>query len=104
MLSDARRKELVAYCRLDELTLEEDSLLEQFYAGAVSYMTQAGVREPLEGSPRRSQYDVCVNALVLDAWDRRGSSAETRPGQTVTENRSFRLSLNQLKRTEPEEV
>ena len=26
---------------------------------------------PPEGTPRRAQYDLCVNALVLDGWDRR---------------------------------
>lgn len=101
LLTEERLAQLMAYCRLDDLTPEEESLLELFYGNAISYMKGAGVQEPADGSTRRCQYDLCVNALVLDAWDRRGSSMESRVGQTMTENRSFRLSLNQLKLTEP---
>lgn len=101
MMTQERRAQLLAYCRLDELTPEEEPLLEGMYQAAVSYMEQAGVSEPENGTPRRFQYDCCVNALVLDDWDRRGSSAEARSGHTMTENLSFRLSLNQLKLTEP---
>ena len=102
-LTGGRRASLLAYCRLEaeELTAEEDGLLEVLYWSAVGYMAQAGVAEPVEGSPRRAQYDLCVNALVLDGWDRRGTAVQERGTYTTVENRSFRQLLNQLKRTEP---
>ncbi len=95
-LTENRRAGLMAYCRLDTLEPGEESLLEGLYQAAESYMEQAGVREPPEGTVRRAQYDLCVNALVLDAWDRRDI---TFPG-TATENPAFRRMLNQLKLTE----
>lgn len=103
MMTEARRAQLLAYCRLDDTGPWDDAVLDGMYLAAISYMEQAGVSEPPEGSPRRAQYDQCVNALVLDSWDRRGSSDEARSGHTMTENRAFRLSLNQLKLTEPEQ-
>ena len=57
--------------------------------------------EPEEGAPRRGQYDLCINAMVLDGWDRRGIAASERGTFTTVENRSFRQILNQLKMTEP---
>lgn len=92
---------LLAYCRIDELTEAEDAVFDGMYQAAVSYMEQAGVSEPEDGSPRRGQYDLCVNAMVLDAWDRRGSASEGGSSHSVTENPSFRRTLNQLKLTEP---
>lgn len=62
-------------------------------------MAQAGVAELEEGTPRRAQYDLCVNALVLDAWDRRDISFV---GTSTAENPSFRRLLNQLKLTKPD--
>ena len=59
-------------------------------------MAQAGVAEPEEGTPRRAQYDLCVNALVLDGWDRR----EITVSGAAVENPAFRHTVNQLKRTE----
>lgn len=102
-LTGGRRASLLAYCRIEaeDLTAEEDGLLEVLYWSAVGYMAQAGVAEPGEGSPRRAQYDLCVNALVLDGWDRRGTAVQERGTYTTVENRSFRQLLNQLKRTEP---
>lgn len=100
-MTEARKAQLIAYCRLDELTAEEEVLLETLYGYAVGYMSGAGVSEPRDDPRRAAQYDLCVNALVLDAWDRRGTSSEERSGHTMTENRSFRLTLNQLKLTEP---
>lgn len=99
-LTETLRARLTAYCRLDELTAEEDCLLETLYEAAVSYMEQAGVSEPPEDSDRRAQYNLCVNSLVLDAWDVRGTAVTG----TIAENPAFRRSLNQLKLTEPEEV
>jgi hypothetical protein len=73
-LPEARKPSLLAFCRLDELSAEEELLLEVLYCAAVGYMTQAGVREPPEDTPRRAQYDLCVNYLVLDGWDPGGTS------------------------------
>ncbi len=96
-LTDKRRKTLLAYCRIDTLDEWEEVLLASMYDGAVAYMTQAGVAEPPEGTPRRGQYDLLVNALVLDAWDRRALTFD-RSG--VTDNPMFRRMLNQMKLTE----
>lgn len=100
-MDEERRAALLAYCRIDELSSEDEALLEIFYQAAVGYMTDAGVSKPEDGTPRRAQYDLCVNALVLDDWDRRGTAANERGAVTTVENRSFRQLLNQLKLTEP---
>lgn len=96
--SDAIKARLMAYCRIDTLEDGDELLLQGFYEAAVSYMEQAGVSEPKTGTPRRFQYDLCVNAMVLDAWDNRDTKE---PVSQATENPSFRHFLNQLKRTEP---
>lgn len=96
-----RRAAILAYCRIDELSDDEKPLFEVICQAAVSYMEQAGIAEPENRTPRRGQYDLCVNALVLDAWDRRGIASEARSGHTMTDNVSFRRLLNQLKLTEP---
>lgn len=98
MLTDARRAALMAYCRLDDLTEEEKLLLGSMYDAAVSYMEEAGVAEPAEGSARKGKYDLCVNALVLDAWDNRGTQTA---GYSMADNPAFRRILNQLKHSEP---
>ncbi len=97
-LPEERKASLLAYCRIDELTSDETALLEALYDAAAGYMTQAGVREPETGTPRRAQYDLCVNYLVLDSWDRRDVSFV---GTIQTDNPAFRRLLNQLKLTEP---
>jgi len=97
-LTDARKFALMAYCRIDVLEPGENILLETLYASAISYMSQAGISEPDAGTTRRAQYDLCVNALVLDAWDNRSAQSN---GQNCTENSAFRRMLNQLKLTEP---
>ena len=97
-LTEERKAALLAYCRIDTLEDGEEPLLQGLYDAAVSYMEQAGVREPEEGSTRKAQYDLCVNAMVLDAWDNRDTKE---PVSQATENPAFRHSLNQLKRTEP---
>lgn len=99
-LYENRRAALMSYCRIDSLETDEEQLLEALYYSAVNYMTQAGISEPPEGTTRRAQYDLCVNALVLDSWDIRGISVD---GKT-TENPAFRRALNQLKLTETGEV
>lgn len=96
-LTDARRAVLKAYCKLDDLSVEDELLLERFYDGAVELMANAGVSQPAEGTGRAAQFDTLVDAIVLDNWDNRGTQSEI----TMPENRAFRLSLNQMKRTEP---
>ena len=95
-MDDARKAALMAYCRIDALEEGEDLLLQGFYDAAVSYMEQAGISEPKEGTTRRAQYDLCVNALVLDAYDRRDVTITG----TVSDNPAFRRMLTQLKLTE----
>ena len=97
-LSEARRASLLAYCRIEEPTAEELLTLEGLYDAAVGYMEQAGVSEPEEGTPRRAQYDLCVNALVLDAYDKRGTTVS---GSALTDNREYRGTFLQLQATEP---
>ena len=97
-LTAKRKAALLAYCRIDELDAGEDALLESLYGAAVSYMEQAGVSEPKEGTPRRAQYDLAVNYLVLNSYDQRETAVS---GTIVSENPAFRRVLNQLKLTEP---
>lgn len=95
---DAVKSRLMAYCRIDALEEGEELLLQGLYEAAVSYMEQAGVSEPKAGTPRRAQYDLCVNYLVLDGYDRR---EVTITGTIVSDNPMFRRILTQLKLTEP---
>ena len=95
---DAVKSRLMAYCRIDALEEGEELLLRGLYDAAVSYMEQAGISEPEAETPRRAQYDLCVNAMVLDSWDHRGTKE---PVSQVTKNPYFRDSLNQLKMSEP---
>lgn len=88
----------MAYCRIDALEEGEEALLQGLYEAAVSYMEQAGISEPEQGTARRAQYELCVNALVLDGYDRRDV---TITGTIVSENPAFRRMLTQLKLTEP---
>ena len=97
-LTDARKATLMAYCRIDALEPGEETLLETLYAAAVAYMEQAGVSEPAEGTPRRAQYDLAVNYLVLNSYDQRETAVS---GTIVSENPAFRRIMNQLKLTEP---
>lgn len=97
-MTDARKTSLMVYCRIDAFEPGEETLFESMYDSAVSYMVQAGVAEPPEGTPRRAQYNLCVNSLVLDAWDNRGTAADSK----LAENLAFRRTLNQLKVTEPD--
>ena len=94
---DAVKSRLMAYCRIDALEEGEELLIQGFYEAAVSYMEQAGVSEPEAGTPRRAQYDLCINALVLDGYDRRGVQTEG----SVSDNPQLRRMIVQLKLTEP---
>lgn len=93
-----RQAAILSYCRIDDPTQEDLELLEGMYTDAVSYMANAGVSEPDSGSGRLAQYNTCVNALVLDAWDNRGTQTGDK---AFTDNPAFRRRLNQLKLTEP---
>lgn len=95
--NDAVKARLMAYCRIDALEEGEELLLQGIYEAAVSYMEQAGISEPAAGTPRRAQYDLCVNCMVLDSWDHRDMKE---PANQVTENVAFRRMLNQLKFSE----
>ena len=98
-LTEERKAALLAYCKLTELADDPEvaALIPAFYEAAVSYMDGAGVAEPQEGTSRRAQYDLCVNALVLDSWEHRDLKE---PASQVSENVAFRRMLNQLKLTE----
>lgn len=97
-LTAKRKAALLAYCRIDELDSGEADLLESLYGAAVAYMEQAGVSEPADGTPRRAQYDLAVNYLVLNSYDQRETAVS---GTIASENPAFRRHLNQLKLTEP---
>lgn len=93
-----RQASILSYCRIDDPTPEDLSLLEGFHADAVSYMLDAGVAEPEAGSARLPQYNTCILAMVLDAWENRGTQTADK---AFADNPAFRRRLNQLKRTEP---
>ena len=97
-LTEERKAALMAYCRIDVMEEGEAGLLEGFYDAAVAYLAQAGINEPDEGTPRRAQYDLTVDAMVLDMYDRRGCQSV---GSAIQENPAFRRMLTQLKLTEP---
>lgn len=103
MLTDDRRTSLLAYCKLAEFEDDPEvlALLETFYSAAESYMAQAGISRPPEGTARRMQYDLAVNCLVLDSWDNREASCT---GTAVAGNPVFRQMIVQLKLTEPRNV
>lgn len=97
-MTDARRTQLLAYCRIEEPTDEELLTLEGLYEAAVGYMETAGVSQPPEGTPRRAQYDLAVNFMVLRDFDLRDATVTG----TVSDNPSFRRLINQLKLSEPD--
>ena len=97
-LSEARRASLLAYCRVEDPTEEELLTLEGLYDAAVGYLAQAGVAQPEEGTPRRAQYDLAVNFMVLRDFDLRDA---TITGTIVADNPAFRRLITQLKLTEP---
>lgn len=100
-LTPERLKAVKLYCRIDAEDTEEDSLLTALYWAAVGYLGEAGITEPEMGTPRRAQYDLCVNYLVLDGYDRR---EVTLTGTAMIENPAFRRLLTQLKLTEAAET
>ena len=100
-LTGERLDSLLAYCKLSELADDPEvmALIPVLYDSAVGYMTNAGISVPELGTTRAAQYDLCVDHLVLDAWERRDISVV---GTAVVENRMFRNWINQLKWTEGE--
>ena len=94
----ARFQALLDYCRMEDPTPEERSTLEGLYAAAEGYLEGAGISRPPEGSPRRAQYDLAVNFMVLRDFDLREATVT---GTTVNDNPAFRRLVNQLKLTEP---
>lgn len=98
-LPEERRKTLLAYCRIDVAEDGEAALIQTLYDAAVAYMAGAGVKAPEPGTDRRAQYDLCVNALVLDSYDRRD---KTITGSIVAHNPAFGAMLVQLQTSEPQ--
>lgn len=99
MLTDERQESLLAYCKLTEFRddPEVQTLIPVFFSAAEGYMAQAGISPPPEGIHRRAQYDLCVNYLVLSAYDQRDTALI---GTVIAENPTFRRMVNQLKLTE----
>lgn len=72
-------------------------LLPGYYFASVEYMAGAGVSIPPDGTGRRALYDLCINYLVLDKYERRSATITG----AVVENPEFVRIKNQLKFTEP---
>lgn len=98
-LTEERRASLLAYCRMEEPTPEELITLDGLYDAAVGYLEGAGVSLPPEGTPRRAQYDLCVNFMVLRDFDLRDAEVMG----SIQDNPAFRRLITQLKLTEPGE-
>jgi len=100
-LKGERLDSLLAYCKLTELTDDPEvaALIPALYDAAVGYMENAGVGMPEPGTPRAAQYDLAVNYLVLDSYERREASVVA---TVVSDNPAFRRLMDQLKLTEPE--
>lgn len=88
---------LLAYCKLTELAddPEVQTLIPVLCDATVGYLANAGVSQPPPGTPRAAQYDLAVNYMVADSWDRRDMA-----GGTEQDNLAFRRLINQLKQTE----
>ena len=97
-LTEERLAGLLAYCRIEEPTEEEMLTLKTLYDAAVGYLDGAGISLPPEGTPRRAQYDLAVNFMVLRDFDLRDA---TITGTIVADNPAFRRLITQLKLTEP---
>ena len=95
--SEAIRARLMAYCRIDVLEDGEEDLLKTLYLSAVAYLAGADISEPEADTPRRAQYDLCVNFMVLRDFDLRDAEVSG----TITDNPAFRRLITQLKLSEP---
>ena len=96
-LTEERLAGLLAYCRIEEPTEEELLTLETLYDAAVGYLDGAGISLPPEDTPRRAQYDLAVNFMVLRDFDLRDAEVTG----TIQDNPAFRRLITQLKLTEP---
>lgn len=96
-MTEERMASLLAYCKLTELADDPEvrALIPVLYQSAVGYLADAGVSQPPPDTPRAAQYDLVVNYMVADGWDRRDMT-----GGAEHDNPAFRRQLNQLKRTE----
>lgn len=98
-LTEERKASLLAYCKLTELADDPEvaALIPALYEAAVGYMENAGVNVPESGTTRAAQYNLAVNYIVLDSWERREASMVA---TAVADNPAFRRLINQLKLTE----
>lgn len=92
-MNEAVKASLMAYCHLDDLSPEDERLLDTLYAAAVEYMKGADVPEPAADDPWLQIYRLVVFALVNDAWDNRRSTVT---GQ-LFQNPVWTRMKNQLK-------
>lgn len=92
MLPD-RLSEIAVYCKVDA----DDAELPGYIDAAEGYILSGVCSKPEDGTPRFAMYLLCVKALTLELYDRRGISID----QAASENRVVRLMINQLKLSEP---
>ena len=85
---DITLEEVKTYCRIDGDL--EDDLLQSLLQAAKDYLTGAGIDEPKDDVPL---YGLCVKALVLDYYDRRGLTQRPDPYEVP----GVRNAINQLK-------
>jgi len=81
-------EEVKTYCRIDGDL--EDGLLQSLLQAAKDYLAGAGIDEPEDDVPL---YGLCVKALVLDYYDRRGLTQRPDPYEVP----GVRNAINQLK-------
>lgn len=92
-LTSGRLAEIANYCKVDA----DDAELPGYAAAAEGYMLSGVCSEPEEGTTRAAMFLLCVKALTLEQYDRRGLAVD----QAASENRIVRMMINQLKLTEP---
>lgn len=99
-IAPERLESLLAYCKLSELRDDPEvmALIPELYLYAVQYLAGAGVEQPEEGAPWRAQYDLCINYLVLAAYEQRETTVVA---TVVADNPVFRRMLVQLKQSQP---
>ena len=85
---DITLEEVKTYCRIDGDL--EDGLLRSLLQAAKDYLTGAGIDEPKDDV---ALYGLCVKALVLDYYDRRGLTQRPDPYEVP----GVRNAINQLK-------
>ena len=85
--------DIAAYCKVDA----DDAELPGYIDAAEGYLLSGVCSEPKEGTPMAAMYLLCIKALTLEQYDRRGLAVD----QAASENRIVRIMINQLKLTEP---